>query len=77
LEDRGHGGVSVGVGGTDGGWVAYGAVLELRLCMNALEPQFAIPTSGTVEVPPFSPLIPSPPAVWRSKGEGGRGGEVT
>jgi len=56
--------------GSESGW-------KLTLCMNTLGPHFAIPASGTVEVLPFSPLLPSPPAVWRSKGEGGWGGEVT
>jgi len=49
----------------------------LTLCMNALGTHFAIPASGAVAVLPFSPLLPSPPAVWRSKGEGGWGGEAT
>ena len=37
------------------------AGFSLTLCMNALGAHFAIPTSGTVEVLPFSPLLPSPP----------------
>lgn len=38
--------------------------------MNALEPHFAIAASGTVEVLPFSPLLPSPAGVCGRKGEG-------
>jgi len=58
LEDRRHGGCSGGVVISGVRSVAYGAVLELRLCMNTLGPHFAIPASGTVEVLPFSPPPP-------------------
>jgi len=50
---------------------AGGAGFPLTLCMNALEPHFAIAASGTVEVLPFSPLPPSPAGVCGRKGEGG------